>query len=80
MMLQRHILLAVVHTLQFWGIKDPFMQSVARSVWLVAAGNNINFQCQHIPGILNTKDDTLSHAFDPSCDLCMNSEIANGGP
>ena len=58
-----------VYSVKYGRIKDPFMQSIARSVWLVATANNINLKYNHVPGIINIEADALSHAFDPSCDL-----------
>ena len=60
---------AVVYSLKYGRIKDPYMQSVARSVWLVAAAHDINLQYNHVPGVRNVEADALSRAFDPSCDL-----------
>ena len=60
---------AVVYSLKYGRIKDPYMQSVARSVWLVAAAHDINLQYNHVPGVKNVEADALSRAFDPSCDL-----------
>ena len=53
------------------------MQSVARSVWLVAATHDIELKYQHVPGLLNTQADALSRAFDPPCDLDKLYELEN---
>ena len=66
-----------MYAFQFGRIKDQFMQSVARSVWLVAAAYDIELKYQHVPGILNTEADALSRAFDPSCDLAKLHELIN---
>ena len=53
------------------------MQSVPRSVCLVAAAHDIELKYQHVPGILNTQADALSHAFDPFCDLDKLHDLEN---
>ena len=68
---------AVVYALKYGRIKDQFMQSVARSVWLIAAAHYIELKYQHVPGIVNTQADALSRAFDPSCDLDKLYELNN---
>ena len=55
---------AVVHALNHGKIKDKFMQSVARTVWLIAASKDINIKCSHIAGSDNVKADVLSRMFE----------------
>ena len=54
---------AVVHALSNGRIKDKYLQSVARSIWLIAAMKDIDIEYVHIPGVHNTKADVLSRIF-----------------
>ena len=45
-------------------IKDGYIQSVARSVWLLAAINDITLEYTDISGMLNVKADILSRVFE----------------
>ena len=49
-------------------IRDPFMQAVARSVWLIAASKGISLVYEHIAGTDNCIADALSRAFDGNGD------------
>ena len=55
--------MAVVFALQKGCIRDKFLQSVARSVWLLAAIHDITLEYTHIPRTLNVKADILSRVF-----------------
>ena len=55
---------AVVFALQKGRIKDNYMQAVARSIWLIAASNDIKLVYSHIPGTENVKADALSRLFE----------------
>ena len=55
---------AVVYALQKGRIKDNYMQTVARSIWLIAASNDINLVYSHIAGTENVKADALSRLFE----------------
>ena len=54
---------AAVFSLQRGKIKNEFMQSIARSVWLVAASYDISLSFEHVPGSSNNKADMLSRLF-----------------
>ena len=55
---------AAMFALKNGKIKDTFMQSVARSIWLVAAVKDIKMDFVHIAGNDNTNADILSRVFE----------------
>ena len=58
---------AVVHALSKGRIKDKYLQSVARSIWLVATVKDIDIEYVHISGVDNVKADVLSRIFQDIC-------------
>ena len=54
---------AVVFALRNGRIRDTFMQSVAKSLWLLAAIRDIQLEFSHISGVENIKADILSRLF-----------------
>ena len=54
---------AVVYALSNGRIKDKYLQSVARSIWLIAAIKDIDIEYVHISGVYNVKADVLSRVF-----------------
>ena len=62
---------AVVYSLKFGKVKDNILQSIARTIWLLAASHDIQLQYSHIPGILNKEADALSRVFEQPSDYCM---------
>ena len=55
---------AIVFALQKGNIRDNYMQAVARSIWLIAASNDIKLLYSYIPGVNNVKADALSRLFE----------------
>ena len=55
---------AAMYALKYAKIKNAFMQSISRSIWLVAASKDINLDFVHIAGKDNTKADILSRVFE----------------
>ena len=58
-----------VYVLNKGKTRDPFMQAVIRSIWLIAATNDIQVQGVHVPGTQNVKADILSRLFDHTINL-----------
>ena len=54
---------AVVHALQKGQIRDNYLQAVARSVWLLAAPHDIQFEYVRISGRRSERSDALSCMF-----------------
>ena len=54
---------AVVNSLKFNKMKDHILQSIVRTIWLLAAANDVQLSYSHIPGILNKEADALSRVF-----------------
>ena len=59
---------SAVYILNKGKTRDPFMQSVVRSIWLIAATNDIQIAGVHVPGTQNGRADILSRLFDGSTD------------
>ena len=55
---------AAMYALKHGKIKDAFMQSISRSIWLVAASKDISLHFVHIAGKENMKADILSRVFE----------------
>ena len=55
---------AAMYALKYGKIRDPFMQSISRSIWLVAASKDIQMDFVHIVGSNNTKADIMSRVFE----------------
>ena len=53
-----------VYVLNKGKTRDPFMQAVIRSIWLIAASHDIQVQSVHVSGSQNVKADILSRLFD----------------
>ena len=58
---------AVVHALSRGKIRDIYLQTVARSIWLIAATKDIDIEYVHILGVDNVKVDVLSRMFQDVC-------------
>ena len=54
---------AVVYSLTKGRMRDAYLQSVARSIWLIAASKDIVIEYVHIAGTANVKADVLSRMF-----------------
>ena len=55
--------LAVVNSLKFNKMKDQILQSIVRTIWLLATANDVQLSYSHIPGIQNKEADALSRVF-----------------
>ena len=56
--------LAVVNSLKFNKMKDHILQTIVRTIWLLAAAHDVQLSYSHIPGIENKEADALSRVFD----------------
>ena len=63
---------SVVQVIMSGKTKDPFLALCIRHIWLLTAYNDIELLVRHIPGIDNTRADTLSRIYSPKS---VNNEV-----
>ena len=68
---------AVVMSLKNGRIKNPMLQALSRTIWLIAASYDIDMTIKHIAGSENYDADILSCVFQPGSDVSLLSKYDN---
>ena len=68
---------AVVMSLKYGRIKNPILQALSRSIWLIIASYDIDMTVKHIAGSENCDADIFSRVFEPGSDVNSLSKYNN---
>ena len=68
---------AVVMSLKYGRIKNPILQALSRSIWLIVASYDIDMTVKHIAGSENCDADILSRVFEPNSNINSLSKYNN---